>query len=213
MSAIESGTKAVEDRLIGLFPDFSDKERRISVALLRELAKGSPVGAATLAEASGAAAQDVQAFLDGSSLIFKDDEGRVIGFSGLAISETQHRFCIGGKKLHTWCAWDALFLPSVLGSTAEMQTQCPITGESIRVTISPTGIESLEPAGAVMSLLNPEPGKIEANVVKHFCHYVYFFKDRSSGEEWTAKNPGTFLVNLADGFRLGKSLVAAKFGI
>jgi len=205
--------KTIGDRLLALLPRYDEKERRLSNVLIRELAKGVPVAAARLSELSRESIEDVQEYLDQSSLVFQDDEKRVVGFSGLAIAKTQHRFRVGGKDLYTWCAWDTLFLPVLLDQTAEMITRCPQTGDAIQVGISPSGIESMDPQEAVMSLLNPDPDKINEDVVKHFCHYVYFFKNRSAGEAWTGKTPGTFLVSLSDGFELGKRLAAENFGI
>ena len=35
-------------------------------------------------------------------------------FSGLTLTSTTHSFEVRGQQLHTWCAWDTLFLPALL---------------------------------------------------------------------------------------------------
>jgi hypothetical protein len=45
-----------------------------------------------------------------------------------------------------------------------------------------------------------------------FCHYIFFFASRRSGERWIDKNPGTFLYSLDDAFALAKLLNAHNFG-
>ena len=38
-----------------------------------------------------------------------------------------HRFEVAGRTLYTWCAWDSLFLPQILGQEAEVESTCPLT--------------------------------------------------------------------------------------
>lgn len=46
----------------------------------------------------------------------------------------------------------------------------------------------------------------------NFCHFVFFFTSRSSGERWMAKHPGTFLYSPDEAFALAKRLNARNFG-
>jgi len=45
-----------------------------------------------------------------------------------------------------------------------------------------------------------------------FCHFVFFFSSRQSGERWAAEHPDTFLYSLDDAFALAKRLNARNFG-
>ena len=85
------------------------------MVLYRELAKGRPVDDAQLARALGLPLIETQALLDRESierLIYCDDQGRVLGFAGLAATAMHHRF-VDGRALSTWCAWDSLFIPEI----------------------------------------------------------------------------------------------------
>ena len=64
-------------------------------------------------------------------------------------------FHVDGKTFSTWCAWDALFLPAMLNQHAQVESMCPVTKEKIRVIMTPAGIESCEPNGAVLSIIVP----------------------------------------------------------
>src|SRR3546814_19337606 len=68
---------------------------------------------------------------------------------GLTVSRTAHQMTVNGRRLWTWCAYDTLFLPTLLGETGEIETRDPETERVIRLTVSPTGIEAAEPAGAI----------------------------------------------------------------
>lgn len=184
-------------------PRFSPEEQRIAVSLYRELAKGQPVDAGRLGSDAIRA------------LVFADDQGRVLGFGGLAVAPMHHRFEVDGRALWTWCAWDTLFIPEILGKRARIASPDPETQTLVELVVSPQRIESVAPAGAVVSFLMPDASDFDsgaANVMKTFCHFVFFFAFRASGERWVAKHPGTFLYSLDDAFALAKRLNARNFG-
>jgi hypothetical protein len=81
--------------------------------------------------------------------------------------------------------------------------------------VTPERIESIEPKEAVISFIWPDAqvfAKSAANVMAMFCHFIFFFTSRRSGERWVSKNPGTFLYSLDDAFTLAKRLNANNFG-
>ncbi len=199
-------------------PDFPADEQRVAVTLYRELARGEPVTADRLAAAldiSPENARDALARGPLRAFAYPDDEGRVIGFGGLAVAPMHHELRLTGRKLWTWCAWDTLFVPRILGESAEVASPDPETGEIVRLSISPERIESAEPRGALVSFLSPAAGDFDrsaANVMAKFCHYVFFFATRESGERWAARHRGTFLYSLEEAFELGRRLAAKQFG-
>lgn len=205
-------------RLADELPQFSPEEQRTAVTLYRELAKGQAVDAAQLGRALGVPAAKAHALLGQDSIkafIYPDDQGRVLGFGGLAAAEMQHRFEVDGRKLWTWCAWDSLFIPEILGKQARITSRDPESGETVRLVVSPERVESVEPKDAVVSFLVPDAELFRtsaANVRAQFCHFVFFFTSRGSGERWTAKHPGTFLYSLDEAFALAKRLNAKNFG-
>jgi alkylmercury lyase len=191
-------------------PSFSVEEQRAAVALYRELAKGEPVDDAQLAGTLGLSIIETRAFLERETikcLVYPDDQGRVLGFGGLAARAMHHRFEVDGRALSTWCAWDSLFIPEILRRTARASSVDPESGQIIRLVTTPERIESVEPDGTLISFIRPDAhvfGTSAANVMAKFCHFIFFFASRSSGERWVDKNPGTFLYSLDDAFVLAK---------
>ena len=98
--------------LIAASPELDPTGQRLAVTVYRSLAEGEPVDEDLLVERSGIAAAQVARALDAWPGVFRDEAGRIIGFWGLCIPRTAHRFRVGGRELHTWCAWDTLFLAS-----------------------------------------------------------------------------------------------------
>jgi len=206
------------ERLAAGVPVFSQEEQRVAVTLYRELAKGHAVDAAQLGQALGVSPAEAWALLTRDSIkafVYPDKQGRVVGFGGLATVPMHHRFEVDGLALWTWCAWDSLFIPEILGKQGHVTSPDPENGELVRLLVSPQQIESAEPKDAVVSFLLPEAHDFDtsaANVMAKFCHFVFYFTSRSSGEIWMAKHPGTFLYSPDEAFTLAKRLNARNFG-
>jgi alkylmercury lyase len=114
-----------------------------------------------------------------------------------------HAVHVDGKRLWTWCAWDSLFIPAVLDTTARVDSICATTGEPVTATVGPNGVEQVSPAGAVISFLRRQ-GTFDHNVILSFCHHVLFFSSAEAGEQWIAGRPDAFLLSLEQAFELGR---------
>jgi alkylmercury lyase len=196
---------------------FSPDEQRAAIALYRELAKGHPVEATQLARALAISTTESHALLQRDaikSFIYSDQENRVL-FGGLAAAPMHHRFNVGGRELSTWCAWDSLFIPEILGCRVHVASPDPDSGEIVRLVVSPDRIESVHPKDAVISFIRPDAevfGTSAVNVMAKFCHFIFFFASQESGERWIEKHPGTFVYSLDDAFALARRLNAHNFG-
>ncbi len=206
-----STSGALAQKVADAFPDLSATDQRIAVGLYRLLAEGEPVSPDRLAQHLGLSANLVREVLNSWPAVYFDDEKSVIGFWGLALQEMPHRFKVNGRQLFTWCAWDSLFIPELLGKTAEVESTCPISGETISVTVSPTRVENFSPDNAVVSFLSPTTS-FDMNVIAGFCHYVLFFSSEESGKQWIANHEGTFLLTLEQAHEIGRLTNKATFG-
>jgi alkylmercury lyase len=199
-------------RFSEVFPKMDDAMRRIALSTYRRLARGVPALPEEIAADAERPPDQVRRVLADWIGVYTDVEGRVYGFWGLAIPAMKHRFDVDGVRLHAWCAWDALFLPELIGKTAHIESACEISGQPVCLTISPSRVESAEPSSPVISFLMPDACEFDRDVIKKFCHYVNFFRTREAGETWIAKNPGTFLLTLDEAVELGRLKNQAQFG-
>jgi alkylmercury lyase len=122
---------------------FSPEEHRAAAALYRELAKGKAVDADQLGRALGISSAESRALLQRDAIkcfVYPDDQGRVLGFGGLTAAPMHHRFEVEGRTLWTWCAWDSLFIPEILGRSARVASADPDTGEMVRLVVTPDRI-------------------------------------------------------------------------
>lgn len=184
-------------------PNLDERDRCIAVSLYELLAQGDPVTLAALAARAGVDEESVGATLNGWPGVFRDDQGHVVGFWGLALPEMDHRFhAEGGKPISAWCALDPFLIVPVIGRSAHVESKDPVTGEAITMTVTPDGVEDLMPASAVVSFLVPDK-PFDQGVIQSFCHYVLNFASRDSAERWASERRNIVLLPVADAFQVG----------
>lgn len=195
-----------------LFPRLTGTEQQISMALYRMLAEGQPVAREAIAARAGLPLAQVDSVLGDWYGVFYDAAGKIIGYWGLALQKMSHRLRINGQTLYAWCAWDTLFLPQILGTAAEVESNCPVSGETIRLTVAPGGIQAVDPLSTMVSFVTPEQAKVKENVVLNFCHYVHFFRSSEAAEAWCSKHAGTRLLTVEEAWALGREKNAFQYG-
>ncbi|MBI3606911.1 MAG: alkylmercury lyase [Nitrospirae bacterium] len=205
------GLNSLADEVAGWFPKLSKEEQQLSLQLYRLLAQGSPVSPEQLAARLALPPELVLQTLRRWPGVFYDERERVIGYWGLALPEMAHRFTVNGRRLYTWCAWDSLFLPELIGETARVESTCPVTGTVVRLVVSPQAIIEMDPAGAVMSFLTPDAARVQEDVIIHFCHFVHFFRSAEAGQRWVSEHDGTFLLSMQDASILARRKNAIRY--
>lgn len=183
-------------------PEESGLDLAVLVPLLRLLADGDPVEVATLAAATGRPIEEIRDRLAAVPDTEYDEQGRIIG-QGLTLRPTPHRFTVDGRELYTWCALDTLIFPVLLGRAARIESSSPVSGEPVRVGVEPAGVTSVEPAAAVVSLVNPET---MTSIRSSFCNEVHYFTSPMDAQPWLKTHPGGEVVPVADAHRLGAAL-------
>ena len=205
--------KTLLNRIVGLRPNTGRYARQFALQLYRLLARGEPVRVEELAETLNRRSYQTRRTIDSwPSLIQQDERKRVVGFGGLSLERTKHRFSMDGQSMYAWCAWDSLFVPEIIGKTAHVQSECPVTGRSISLTVRPDGVSDCDPAKAVVSFLLPDAMDLEQDVRGSFCAHVHFFASHDASHDWTRRNEGMFLLTVSDAFQLGRQKNASQFG-
>ena len=183
--------------------DIDEQGRRIVISVYDLLAQGDPVTSAEIAGHAYEPETVVVAKLNGWPGVFWDDQGRVVGFWGLAIPEMDHRFhAENGKPMYAWCALDPFLIVPVIGRSARVESKDPVTGEPITMTVTPRGINDLSPATGVVSFLAPNK-PFDFDVIESFCNFVLNFASRESAERWAAERDGIVLLPAAEAFEVG----------
>lgn len=177
------------------FPD-------LFAALLRALVNGRPVTPQALAAIVGWPVPRVTTALQQAPGTEYDSNGNIVGY-GLTLRETQHVFEIGDQRLYTWCALDTLMFPVLLGQSARVISRCASTGAPIFLTVAPDKVLAVEPAGATVSLVQPDAS---TDIRRSFCCHVNFFASAAAGDSWVSQHEGGKVLTVADAFEVGQEL-------
>lgn len=116
MDTTQPNVEGLADELVRATPRLDEEQQRAALALYRLLANGEPVAREQLPEPAGASESQLERLLGHPGVAYFDDQDRLIGFWGMALSGMPHRVRVDGRTIRAWCAWDTLFLPSGSGS-------------------------------------------------------------------------------------------------
>ncbi len=203
-------TAAMTDASASVFRTSGDQRVAISIC---QLAAGQRATIDAIACRSGSPEHDVEQRLAAWPAV-RDDNGAVVGFRGLAAEAvTGHQITFAGADTAwAWCAYDTLFIPDLLGTSARVTSRCPVTGTAVGLTVSPDGVDGLEPAEASISLLAAD-APIDDDVRQTLCQYIDFFASLAAAEQWVLGNPVTFWLPVADAFDVARWANAAVFPV
>ncbi len=193
----------------GVRLDIQPDTARLVVRTLQRLAQGRPVPMTEVDELASDLRGVEEAVDFITQMTEKDDGGNVVGLVGLSLNDHPHNFEVGGQDLHTWCAWDTLFLPAILGQTAHVVSSDPATGDEVRLRISPDGVERRQPDEILVSVVIPDEAIGESGDAEQiqavFCNFIHFFTTAEAATDWFSKRdmPVSFLT-LDEAVKLGR---------
>lgn len=200
------GFDAFARALQSTFPAGNDAS--LALALLRLLSEGRPVTPAALAQAANRTAGEVVGRLSSWPNVERDEAGQVVAFSGLTLRPTAHGFRVGTRGLHTWCAWDTLFLPALLRQTADVRSLCPVTGSVVELVVAPDGVTSARPADLHVSF--PSLAATDTDdITGSFCCHVFFLAGADAARTWRETRAEDSVFDVDAAFELGRRVVAA----
>jgi len=199
--------KELGEAISAAMPALDATGQRIAIAIHRLMGDGEPVTSEAIARAIEVPVGRVDESLNSWPGVYRDGEGRVVGFWGHSIAglDPQYRLLVDGKTTYAWCALDTLFIPPILGKTVGVEATCPVTGELVSLVVDRNGARNVRPAGAVVSMVVPD-GPFGYDVIESFCHRVLFFASEAAGETWAAQHEGTTLLSVQEAFEVGRVL-------
>jgi alkylmercury lyase len=186
--------------------------RQTNKILLRQLfpllAQGRPVSPTQLAQITGIDVRTVeQALIE--SHTDRDMQGNVIELFGISQAPTLHRIQIGHVCLFSCCALVSQMVPLLLSQTATIESVDPVGHRLIRLTVSPTGIQSVEPYSAVGTLVLTSAEQVLKDVRSAFCMHVHHFPDTDSAQEFVNIDPRRYMVSIQQLHDAARQLTAA----
>ena len=170
----------------------------------RALVEGAPVSIERLAQLAERPTMEISDLLAGLPGFARfDAEGRVVGLLGLSSHCSLHRFDAVGRVVSTWCAWDSLFIPRVLGMRSRVGSHCPITTRLIQLVVAPDGVCSVTPADVTVSFVIG----CESGVIGACCPDIHFLSSAQAANVWLTRHPGGVVLTLDEAWEMGRIFV------
>jgi alkylmercury lyase len=176
---------------------------RLALSLWRLLARGKPVAPEELASAFHRSLPETQALLQTWDHQ-EDQEGSIIA-AGLSLVPSAHQFHLGDLVLYTWCALDALSYPAMLGRSARVISTCPVTGQEIRLTVTPETIKDVSPTSVAVSVrLNMAADT--CTIQEDICNDGLFLASREVASTQGSLHPQVGLLSIEEAAELGRAM-------
>ncbi|MFJ4099864.1 alkylmercury lyase family protein [Amycolatopsis japonica] len=183
-------------------------QRAVQQAVLRGIAStGRPPEAPLLdrvAARFSTTAAPVLADLHRRDLLRLDDGGHITAAYPFSVLPTRHRVTpAGGVPVFAMCAVDALGIPAMLGTDAEILSTSP-DGAAVIITVT-GGRPEADPAATVV-FAGTSCAAGPAAVV--CCGHLNFFTSHASAASWAAAHPDVpgSILSLAEASELGRDI-------
>lgn len=197
----EFTTEELAETLVGPWEAIPPTLVRVITTLMQLLQHGKPVTPEGLAAATDLEARAAVQLARRFGAEF-DGEGSIIGL-GLTLVPTAHKYHANGKDLFAWCAADTISFPAILNHSAVIESPDPISGQIVRLIVTPGGVEGLDPSSAVVSWsLKSDIDDIRGS----FCNLVHFFASRETAAEYVSEHPGLVIAPVEGVFEAAKTL-------
>ena len=202
-------SQALAESLAGTFPGSDDAP--LARALLRELTRGEPVSAASLA----ASYRSRRARGDRHACALAERAPRRAGTRrGVRRSEPASRPSTASTSAAGGCTRGApgtrCSCPRCWTSTPKSESTCPMTGTAVRLTVAPAGVLAAHPEDVWVSF--PAPGQTStADIVESFCCHVHFLAGADTAGRLGERSPGGLRPRSARRLRGGTARDRAFF--
>jgi Alkylmercury lyase len=192
----------------GRMARLTDAERELYRWILRTFAAGAPPSVEALCDTASELDLDVEealATLAREDLVHHDPRsGNVVVAYPFSGRPTSHRVRIGAAiEVHAMCAIDALGIPFMVGTGAEVASLDPVTGEEVWLRVEPGDGSWWEPNDAVVVAAAKREAGPSASTC---CRFVNFFASPESAGRYLREHPELQgeVVSIAEAIEAGR---------
>ena len=171
--------------------------------LLKILAEGDPVPVEDIAAETGKPVEEVKQVLQTLPSVELDEQGRVVGY-GLTLVPTPIASRLMGSNYMHGAPLTHLCSQRLIGRTVHIASPCHGTGKSVRLTVEPDRVVSVEPSTPLSRLLHqmkwPRFGRPSVT--------TFTFQFTECAQDWLNQHPESSVLPVEDAFELGRHLGA-----
>ncbi|GAA3145876.1 organomercurial lyase [Streptomyces rectiviolaceus] len=133
-----------------------------------------------------------------------DPGGVAVVGAGVSLNPAlPHSMELRGGRRHGWCAMDVLMFPVAFQEEASRVTsRCAATGQPISLTVTPRGVDDVDPSTAAVTLAPATGGDIR----DVFCDRVNFYATPELARQAVDVDPELAVCSVAEAWGIGKRL-------
>jgi alkylmercury lyase len=204
-SAFERYVEKTRQTLNSLPEGAYEFELRLQVLALQLLAEGNPVSPENLADVWEMPLEQVNAIFEqagAQGTLQLDDAGNMVG-SYLSLIPTSHKLRVEDKILFAWCAYDAIYIPGVIGKKAVIESVDPYSHEAVQLEISPHGEIDLKPEGIAVTVVGID-ADTRGGAESPRCRQMHFFESYENAEKWSSDYADATIMTVHQVFELAR---------
>jgi hypothetical protein len=135
-------------------------------------------------------------------IVLSEDGTRILGAYPMTTEPTPHTLTLPGGTIHAMCAVDALSVGAMFGGEVEIESQCRITREPVRVKMDGARIVSASPPHVLVGVR--WDGGSCGPAAHSLCMEMVFLRDDSEAGEWSGGDAASHTVlSLEEAARFG----------
>ena len=181
------------------------------IRLIDELAQGEPIPRKRASEVLEVALEKIDEVFEAIKATGGqfNDEGDLIG-NTLTLKPTRHSFRVNGNDMYAWCSLDTILLPGGLETTGEIESTDPVTGDAIRLTVTPDEVVEVDPPTTTsvflpgLSATETRNGLPVGGAESKLCRSMLFFSSRETAEEAFENLPNIAILTVDEAFELAR---------
>jgi alkylmercury lyase len=181
-----------------------------------------PLPSVRLAEVLGRSVSEAESLAQGHSTLrapvtcgsadglrlLRVEDGIITFNPARARSAPRRQLQIGDRRFAmVGCAPDVFLYAPLLRPSLELQETCPATGTPIRLVFTPSRVESVDPADAVVPILPPHEfdrleGMLDRDPDADMCAENPFYSSAEAAQGWLAAHPGGHVFRVGEAWDL-----------
>lgn len=115
---------------------------------------------AQLGRSAGEIRGEIEALAQRGRVTLDETGTAIAAAAGLSLLPSRHVLILNGRRLFTWCAFDAVGIPAGLGAEARVVSRCMGCGAPVGVTISGGRLVEASPASLTVALVPPDDRRL-----------------------------------------------------
>jgi mercuric reductase len=125
-------------------------------------------------------------------VVASKDGTRILGAYPMTTEPTPHRLALPGRTIHAMCAVDALSVGAMYGGEVEIESECRVTHDPVRIKMDGARIVSASPRGVLVGVRWDKASGVPA--AHSLCMEMVFLSDEAAAKEWSGGDSDSHTV-------------------